>query len=545
MNRQPPETTMALRPHCGRWLPTAAGLLLAALLAGCAMDRPLKERGRADTGYQELRNSTAAASERFARHTDSQRQLLEQAAPRTALPAPVMPSYDPLDDVRVSLSMDNTDVRHVLTALARETGMNLSLHPDLAATARIISLEFEQVPASQVFREILRIADLHGEVEGNVMRVSPFQEKFYDIDLIETNIQSRFNMGGDVLGSGGSSRGGSGGSQALSGNYQLGGSSADMSNPYVVLETMLGTLMGAGESITVNRLSGTLFVRASPSTIRTVDRLVGRFQDMVHRQILLEARIIEVVLADAYRWGIDWTVVRDLVIGSGNAAVAISSGVAQAAETAGAIARSSNPALSGDGTGVIISHASDADSTLLAMEMLEQFGEVQILSNPTLRARHGQPAMISVGTSNTFINEVEVTASTGTLNDTVSTDIQTDTVFDGLLLGVIPFIGDAGKISLTLNPIKSDVDRESLRLVEIQDTAVALPEVNLKEMSTTVRVNDGDTIILGGLIDSVRSEDRRGLPGTTRGGGLGRLFGSEEMTHEIRELVIVMRVRQL
>lgn len=522
-----------------RW--TSPGALVLVLLAGCAGNPPLEERAPQGTAYERGRAASAEASERFARHIDEQRRALEDKGPPADLPEPVMPAYDPLDDVLVSLSMDNADVRHVLTALARETGMNLSLHPELADSARIISLEFEQVPASQVFREILRIADLHGELDGNVMRVSPLQERFYDLDLIETDLQARFNVGGDVLGSGGSG----GDNQGLTGNYRLAGSSATTSNPYQVLETMLGSLLGEGERVSVNRLSGTLFVRARPSTVRTVDRLVHRFQDMMRRQVLLEARIIEVVLAADYRWGIDWSLVRNLITGSGNTAFALASGVAEAAAPPGAVTRGSTPALSGEGAGVVISDVNDDDSTLLAMEALERFGEVQILSNPTIRARHGQPAMISVGTSNTFIDEVEVTTSTGGDDDTVSTDVQTDTVFDGLLLGVIPFIGDAGRIALALNPIKSDVDEDSLELVQLQQVAVALPEVNLKEMSTTVRVRDGDTIVLGGLIDTVRSENRSGLPGTTRGSGPGWLFGDQDMNQSVRELVIVLRVTQL
>jgi MSHA type pilus biogenesis protein MshL len=521
--------------------PRAGALALAAalVLTGCAT-QPLEERGRVES-YRDLREAAAAASERFAEHNDEQRRLLERRAPSEALPQPVMPRYDPLDDVLVSLTMDNEDVRHVLAALARETGMNLALHPELAAAERLLSLQFEQVPASQVFREILRIADLHGEVEGNVMRVTPFQEKIYQVDFIETNLEARFDVGGDVLGTGG----GEASEQRLSGNFRLSGTGAAVSNPYVVLENTLGGIIGAEGTLSVNRLAGTVYVRARPSVVRTVDRLLARYREMLERQILLEARIIEVLLTDSYRWGIDWSLVREMVVGGVDTTVGLTQAVTQTIDLAGAVTRQGEPGVTAPDKGLVISNVDEGDATLLALSALENFGSLSILSNPTIRARHGQPAMISVGESNTYVREFTVTVSTGAVDDTVATDVETDTVFDGLLLGVIPFIGDNGRIALAINPIKSDVDRESLELVQIQDTAIALPQVNLKEMSTTIRVRDGDTVILGGLIDSVRGEDTNTLPGARKRGGLGDLFRSENMGQQVRELVIVLRVTQL
>ncbi len=522
------------KTYCTITVSTIWAVLL--LLSGCT-HTPLEERGRQQP-YADLRQAAVAASEEFARHQDESRPVMEHLVPPMAEPEPILPRYDPLDDILVSISMDNEDVRHVLAALAKETGMNLSLHPDLASEARIVSLQFEEVPASRAFKEILRIADVHGEVDGNILRISLYQEKIYTLDFIETNIQATFDVGGDVLGTGGGQD-----DQSLTGNFKLSGTGGTVSNPYDILDTMLRPIIANQGIISLNRLGGTLFVRSRPSVIYTVDQLLSRYRTMLRRQILLEARIIEVALADNYSWGIDWSLLRTIM--EGNTVAVISKAITQGISTAGAINRTSTPGTTAPEVGMVISRTHGDNSSLMALSMLENFGDVHVLSNPTIRARHGQPALISVGESNTYIRESTTTTSTGTGSDTVSTDIETDTVFDGLLLGIIPFIGDHGRISLSIHPIKSDVDEESLSLVQVGDTAVSLPRVNLKELSTSIRLNDGDTVVLGGLIDKTRTQGREGLPGVTRTPGIGSLFTDENMHQEVRELVIILRVSQL
>ncbi len=523
-----------------------AALWLGLALGGCA-HQPLEQRERPEA-YEALRQKVVQESARFATQQDRLRRDLEKHGPPARALKPLLPAYNPLDDVLVSLSMDNEDVRNVLRALAQETGMNLSIDPALAREPRTISLHFAQVPASKVFREILRIANINGEVDGNVLRVTPYQEKLFQLDFIETNVQASFDVGGDVLGSGNgssttTSSSAGGGSARLSGNFKLSGTGATVSNPYESLETTLRAMLSPEGTLSLNRMAGTLYVRDRPSVVRSVERVLNRYRDTLSRQVLLEARILEVRLSDSYRWGVDWAYLRNMLDGT----VGISKAITQTIGTDGGITRTSTPGPTDPELGFVLSRAAGSSTTLLAVSLLENFGDVQVLSNPTIRVRHGQPAMISVGRSNTYIRESTTTTSAGVTvgGSTLATSIETDTVFDGLLLGVIPFIGDDGRISLSIHPIKSDVDADSLKLVQIQDTAVSLPKVNLKEMSTTIEMNDGDTVVLGGLIDKVRTQDKGGLPGLSQVPGLGRLFTDESANEDVRELVIVLKATEL
>ena len=165
-----------------------------------------------------------------------------------------------------------------------------------------------------------------------------------------------------------------------------------------------------------------------------------------------------------------------------------------------------------------------------------------MLSNPSIRAKHAQPAMISVGRTNAYVREVDVTNTAGGTTNQTQTDVTVDSVFDGLMIGVVPFITSDGRISLTIHPIQSDVDAASLQLVDIStDSKVSLPQVDLKEISTVLDLNNNDVVLLGGLIDKRRSKVRSGVPFLSEVPVVGRAFTSNTNSESVRELVIMLR----
>ncbi len=515
-----------------------------------------------------------------ARWNAVKQDLVRQQA--DALPMqPILPEYNPLDDILISLEMDNEDVRNVLRAIARQTGMNLLIHPEILATPRNISISFEQVPASVVFREVLRLADVHGRIEENVLRVDPFQERVFDLDFLETNASSSFNAGGDVLGAGTTGGGGSGssgssgsgaGGQSLQGSFQITGE-GDSGSPYEQIAAILDRLVadfaeggvapggsggGAGERgaisgqgargmFHINRISGTLYLNARPSVVSTASDLIDRYKRIQGRQILVEARIMEVRLTDQYRAGIDWQVLRDKI--------GFSFGVAQ---TLGPVTLTnpigrgdfsnsislSGATLGADGmSGAGFSYASGSAAAIV--NLLKQFGDVKVLSNPSIRAKHGQPALISVGQTQSFVRESEVTV-TGGLTPVTEVDVTTDTVFDGLMIGLIPFVNQNGQITLSIHPVQSSVDQDSLVPIDVGGSArISLPRVDLKQISTTLDLRDGDTVLLGGLIDKQVSNVRRGVPVLSEIPLLGRAFTSNSENEQTREFVLILQVTTL
>ncbi|MEN6585239.1 MAG: hypothetical protein ABFE02_04185 [Sulfuricella sp.] len=183
----------------------------------------------------------------------------------------------------------------------------------------------------------------------------------------------------------------------------------------------------------------------------------------------------------------------------------------------------------------------------IALNMLRNFGNVKVLSNPNIRVRNNTPALLSVGTSNRIVAKSTVTSSNpGGGASTITADVQTDSVFSGVIVGVVPFIGERGDIDLLINPMQTEVDPVSLQLQDVgAGNKVTLPQISYKGMTTTLNLKDGDTVIIGGLIDQKTSSNERGVPGLSDVPALGRLFGAEATAHKSRELVMVLRVKEL
>ena len=176
---------------------------------------------------------------------------------------------------------------------------------------------------------------------------------------------------------------------------------------------------------------------------------------------------------------------------------------------------------------------------------LRTFGNLRVLSNPNIQVRNGTPAMLSVGTSQRYVARSSSTQNNiGGGSSTTSSDVQTDAVFSGVMVGVLPMIRDDGKIELLINPVQSEVDPKSLELVSInQSNRISLPQVAYKGITTTLNLNDGDVVVVGGLIDQKSSGVDSGLPYLTDIPLLGRLVGQERKSGSSRELIIVLRAR--
>lgn len=582
----------------------ALGLLVVALsaliLAGCAtVPGPDPENARSQSIDSEIRlaelrrdiallsapppdrDTQAVLAEGNTQLTERWTQLQEELG-RSASPAPrlepILPEYDPLDDIRVSIEADNEDLRHILRVIAREAGINLLIHPQILERPRRISIAFDNVPVSVVFREVLRLADVHGRIDGNVLRVDPFMSRVYDLDFLETHATAGFSAGGDVLGAGGTGGGG------LQGNFRISGQNLGAANPYEQVAAILALLVDGDEdtsggpgaqdsaerenrtqerpststssfdrdggpisgrgpagSYHLNRVSGTLHLQARPSVVHTFTDLIERYKRISGRQVLVEARILEVRLTDEHRAGVDWQALRERFVLSFGLTQSMDGGVFNS-PIGGDVSTAFNlgsVTQGGSNPGLGIGFGSRRSAFLL--ELIKEYGEVRVLSNPTIRAKHSQPALISVGQSQTFVSETEITRSGDPV--VVSADVTTDTVFDGLMVGLVPFIAEDGRITLNVHPIQSSVVPGSLELRAVGgDSQVSLPRVDLKQISTTLDLRSGDTIVLGGLIDTRSSSNRRGVPVLADVPLFGRAFSSNRAREETREFVLLLEV---
>jgi type II secretory pathway component GspD/PulD (secretin) len=182
--------------------------------------------------------------------------------------------------------------------------------------------------------------------------------------------------------------------------------------------------------------------------------------------------------------------------------------------------------------------------------MLKTFGAVHVLSNPSIRVKNTQPAVVSVGRNERYISQTTSNVSnSGGGQSTTSANVITGNLFDGVMLGVIPFISDDGTINLTINPVQTTIKPGSSDLINVgtdqNPQRISLPKVDFKGITTSLSMRSGDMVILGGLIDESGNRAKSGLPGLAEVPILGEAFGTVNRTVRSRELIVVLRVRTL
>jgi len=179
------------------------------------------------------------------------------------------------------------------------------------------------------------------------------------------------------------------------------------------------------------------------------------------------------------------------------------------------------------------------------LNALNEQGDAKVLSNPKLTVLNGQPALISVGKDIAYIKTVTKNVDAGTNNNSsISYTAEVDNVVEGIAMGVIASIVDDDSVILHLTPITTDLIDDTIEYRTFGDgLEVGLPKVGIREMSTMVRVDNGEMLIIGGLIDKVEKKTSDFAPILGDIPFVRYLFGVEEKRMEKRELVILLTPR--
>ncbi len=503
-------------------------LLLLALfmVSGCMLTKSGDSlRGEAKDQAEMIADWTTGFQLSDTGKPDAVPEVVEEAVP--ALP-PRFKSLNPLDRERVSLSFVQEDAARVLQVLAHAAAFNLVLIEGIGS--KTITAEYLDMPVREILDSICRILNVFWSEESGTIYIEQYRNEIIDLDFLGGIRTSNFSVGGDVLGS--SSVSGDGGSNSpLNGNFQIEGELGEsVTDMYTNFNATLESMVDDGGTFAVNKMTGTLSVRATPQVLNRVRDYVDTLREKYKRQVLIEAKIIEVNLDEKHEMGIDWRTVSGSISN-------------EAVNSTGAVVTLANSVTQDDSfyTLGISSKYSDISGIFRA---LQQYGSLSVLSNPRLKAMNGQSALISVGQSVAYLQSVQQTSEGS--GDDESTEISTEigSVFDGVLLGVTPVIEKGDIIALHIVPIKSDlIDLDTVEFGSASEPyQITLPRVNLRELSTVARVKSGDIVLLGGLIMEFDDNDSTGLPGLSQIPGLKWLFGMHTKEKSKIELVVALQV---
>lgn len=306
--------------------------------------------------------------------------------------------------------------------------------------------------------------------------------------------------------------------------------------------------------VITNPVSGVVLVRAKPRDIRLVEDYLKATQLVVERQVMLEAKIVEVTLNQNYQAGINWAAFGSAGRNAFGIGVGAQGNTVQPLSASGAgqaiYANGAGGFIPGNNGTMTVSSLAEGffgmafQSTNFGslINFLETQGSVSVLSNPRIATLNNQKAVLKVGTDEVFITGFSMT-STVTANSTSSVPTATtSTLFSGILLDVMPQIDDDDNIILHIHPSVSRVTEKvkSFNLGAAGAISLPLAARNVNEADSIVRVRNGNIVAIGGLMGQGSSADRNGLPGTLDQ-SYGALLGQRSSSLSKYELVILLK----
>ncbi|MFA4917051.1 MAG: pilus (MSHA type) biogenesis protein MshL [Syntrophales bacterium] len=446
---------------------------------------------------------------------------------------PVHEDVSPLKTKIVDISARNTPLRDVLFIISEATDLNMIMENEINPEL-LITLNLKNVTAEDALNRVCSVADYFYTVKDNMLSIKATSTKIYELGYPAVVQTYNTDLGGDMLGG---ATLGTGGSSNVKGNItQKTETDKSAYNFWDVIEKALEKIINASpvpssaarQSFTVNRLTGTIIVTATKKTLENIDTYINTIKKIINRQVLVEAKIIEVNLSDGLQFGIDWNYVLHSREGRSETFA-----TGQFAD----VVTPTAPNFS------ITTVASDFTSLLRAIQTQ---GETRILSNPRISIMNGQTSILSVGQNTNFISKIETTTTTGTTPVTTFT-ITTNSLLSGIMIGIVPFISENGDVSLTITPITSDLTKLDERKIGTPDSSgnypflIQLPTTALRQLSTTVKVKNRQMVIIGGLISEKELIENSKVPWLGDIPGLGYLFKSKTKKVTKSELVVLIQ----
>jgi general secretion pathway protein D/MSHA biogenesis protein MshL len=276
----------------------------------------------------------------------------------------------------------------------------------------------------------------------------------------------------------------------------------------------------------IDKPVGLITVTAPRPVLEKVESYIVTLKKSLYQQISIEAKILEVQLKDASSIGINWSnVLKDFDI----------NGLIEFGDPATGVVRL--------GANQFVSSIRLADKTFnVLLNALNEQGETKILSNPKISVMNGQPAMITVGKNVTYIDSIESDRDSDT--NVVTFTVNTERILSGIGMALTATILGKDEIIMNLVPITSELQEPiEYRDIGFDGGVVGLPIVNVREMSTTVKVKGGEMLVIGGLISDTNQKTGEFAPGLGSIPVLKYLFGHEEKQHLKSELIILLRPR--
>jgi MSHA biogenesis protein MshL len=539
--------------------------LMPLFVAGCAMHQ--KAPGTTfDLIGQQMQGAVGARS-----------KGADEALSQAMLPPLQLDLPDSAKSVepRFDLAVSNAPATQVFMALVSGTRYSMLVAPEVSGN---VTLNLKSVTVREVLETLRELYGYEFKIQGTRIFIQPntMQTRIFQLNYLDgkRKAQSEVRVTSNTNNSAqpatpGSSTSGPFAPTTTGGVTPQGPPSSQVtttstSDFWRDLTTALTSIVGTqdGRAVIVNPGPGVVLVKAFPSDIRAVENYLRITQLIVERQVMLEAKIIEVELNEEFQAGVNWNhfggTNNRFAYGPAQPGTVLNT-TNRSGFDASNVAQSGAGAILGPGVGVLPGAGGIAAATKLGsgffglafqsanfaalLNFLETQGNVQVLSSPRIASINNQMAVLKVGVDEFFVTNVSSTVTSSGNNNVTTPSITLQPFFSGIALDVTPQIDGENNIVLHVHP--------SISLVKAKQTVIdlgtlgqfTLPLANsaVNETDSVVRVQDGNIVAIGGLMKQEQASDANGFPGTTTSSAWGLLFGTRNSYLRKREIVILIK----
>lgn len=553
-----------------------------------------------------VKPSTGHIEAKTPMHAEPVKPRVAQAPiPKPVRSSPVLPPPKPAKKAQTySVVVNEVPVKEILFALARESKLNVDIHPSIQGRATLNAVD-QTLPA--ILERLARQVDLTYAMENNVLYIAPDQPelRFYKIDYVNMSRDTKSYIGSATeiastgrsadTGSGSTSSSSSGGSNnssrtavtSESNNHlwesliqnikdllaetdkeiivrRYGTLTEDVDNEAVSTEALddiaeqnrteieqreeqrseYKTLFAA--NVIANPETGVISVRATNKQHQKVQEFIDRVMGSAKKQVLIEATIVEVQLSDSFQAGIDWSRLNNpgssgFVFGQTLGSKGVNFNTTTGAFSTGDQNALGIPSSAGLVAGYI-NPTGALGNIAASITLLKTFGDTKVLSSPKLMVLNNQTAVLKV-VNNIVYFTVEAQQSQGSVGGGILSTVTTtpNTVPVGVVMSVTPQINDTDNVNINVRPTISSVVGFKQDPNPNLTIPSLIPEIQVREMESVLQINSGNTAVLGGLMQDEIQSNTDKVPGLSDVPGVGKAFTGRNDANRKTELVIFLR----